>query len=265
MKTVINSLEEDFKALGLTGQTNTIRHYAGLSESADDNASSEQLTMAALKRIESMDTDSMSVEQLVDLIENLKNYDVDERDTKLVEATKSTFAKLEEMRLMKIKATAGGTKTRAAAGYQQKGGKVVRKSAAERRQTSITGRKYRKRAASKIAKYRNTRGARLMARRQARGLMPGANESLAGELAGFLGESVEGDLTIDQQIVESFGNVYELLEELLGEDVSDPLLESYQRCESAVLNGNPVEESYVAALKIVSRCLIEVDKIDVGN
>jgi hypothetical protein len=263
----VASLEEDLQVLGLSGQFRSMQRYSGIEEDVDerDDDRGERLTMSTLNRIQNLDVDSLALEDIDDILENLGEYEVDENDKGLLRATKQTLSALSEARMMKIKSTMGGTRTRAAAGFRKKNGKIVRSSAAERRKTAISGKKYRKRAASKIAKYRSTRGARLLAKRQSRGLMPSpASESLAYELSSLLSESVDfAPLSIDQQIAESIGNVYELLEDILGGSVSDTLLESYQRVESAVVNGTTVEDSLSASLKIIARCLEAVDRV--GN
>jgi len=270
---IVRSLSEDFAKIGWDKGTAELQRLSTqrLDESlysvpaiTADPIDGPVVTVELLNRIADLDFDALSEDDCDNLLDGLREKELPDGDPALAEAAEAVVkAILESRKKIKIKATGGGTFTKAAAGYKTVGGKVVKQKASDLKKAARERKKYNKRTASKRKLYAKTKGKRLAAKRERMGLSADdMSDGLVLELNNILGEGNQYGAYGDT--VSRVARIMSLLEAILGSEVGNVLENAYETMEGSLLveNSDP-QRAFGPALKVIARCLEQIDGL--GN
>lgn len=269
---IVRSLSEDFAKIGWDKGTNELKRLSStrLDESlysvpsiTADPIDGPVVTVELLSRIADLDFDALSEEDCDNLLNGLREKELPEGDDALAEAAEAVVKALLEARVVRGRATKGGRFTRAMAGFQNIGGKIVKKSAADVKKERLERKKANKRNKSKIARSRKRYEKTTGRKRERMGLSADdMSDGLVLELNNILGEGNQYGAYGDT--VSRVARIMSLLEAILGPKVGNVLENAYETMEGSLLaeSADP-QRAFGPALKVIARCLEQIDGL--GN
>ena len=268
---IVRSLDEDFAKIGWDKGTRELQRLSTqrLDESlynvqsiTADPIDGPVVTVELLNRIADLDFSTLSEEDCDDLLDGLREKDLPDGDAELAEAAEAVVKAILEAKVVRGRATRGGRFTRAMAGFQNIGGKIVKKSASEVKAARLERRKANKRNKSKIARSRKRYDKTTGRKRERMGLSADdMSDGLVLELNNILGESTNG---VYEDTVTRIARIMRLLEHGLGSEVGNVLESAFEKMETSLLaeSEDPMR-AFGPALKVIARCLEQIDEM--GN
>ena len=268
---IVRSLDEDFAKIGWDKGTRELQRLSTqrLDESlynvqsiTADPIDGPVVTVELLNRIADLDFSTLSEEDCDDLLDGLREKDLPDGDAELEEAAEAVVKAILEAKVVRGRATRGGRFTRAMAGFQNIGGKIVKKSASEVKAARLERKKSNKRNKSKIARSRKRYDKTTGRKRERMGLSADdMSDGLVLELNNILGESTNG---VYGDTVTRIARIMRLLEHGLGSEVGNVLESAFEKMETSLLaeSEDPMR-AFGPALKVIARCLELIDEM--GN
>lgn len=286
---IVRSLDEDFAKIGWGGGTKELNRLSStrLDESLYsappvqfDPIDGPMVTMDLLNRIADLDFDSLDEDDCNDILDGLRDKELPDHDVELAEAAEAVVKALLESRKMitQFDSRTGKKSRRAAAGYHNVDGKVVKVKLSDARKVARKRTRYDKRTAGKQATYDRTVGARLQNMADRKGLgaksakankrqptnADDMSDGLVLELNHILGESDNSKFGAYGDTVSRVARIMNLLEYALGEEVGDVLETAYAKMENSLLTeSSEPARAFDPALRVIARCLEQVDAL--GN
>lgn len=291
------SLEEDFKALGLgvdqdsihSQATQTIEeavvgigvhgHGEGLTEgdddksgggdgggditeSADDPIDGKLVTRELLSRIVNLPLENMEADDFDAILNELKQKELPEGDEELAGLAEAVVEQLVEAKVQRIRKAKGGFVKKAKAGFQKVGGAIKRIAVGKRIKKARERKKYmRSGGRIKAAKWRRTVGKRHEKRLKSRKAVA---SDLAIDLSTLVSESIVGDKYAP--VMERLASIFDLLDEQICDAEVCAVLESTWENLTSQITEDTNEEDFMEAIKpslvVIKRCLEEFETVD---